>query len=191
MPQYNAVQLPDSICAFKKSETRKYRDAVCTMFRFKFQPIAGDGNCFFAAVSTAMAHFNEDAVVIPATDLRTRVVTWLVDSKVCTPHLTPYTTLHHLTPPYTTLHHLTPPYTTLLKDGKHKKHKEVAKECKKSMLDELSFDVVRSVGTKGATTLHKVYTVDDYLKESAVDRTWVQGTVLHTPPYTTANYLTL
>jgi hypothetical protein len=104
MAHYDAVGIPYSVCNLKRNETKKYRDAVCREWHLRFQPIAGDGNCFFESVSTAMAHFTPQ-LLIPATDLRHRIVEWLVAAKVRTPH--PYTTIfgqqlkpvHHLTPP--------------------------------------------------------------------------------------------
>ena len=106
MAHYDTVGLPYEICNLKKNETRKYRDAVCREWKLRFQPIAMDGNCFFESVSTAIAHFTPP-LLIPATDLRHRIVEWLVDCKVRT--LPPYTarrlrlTTQTRTPPYTTL----------------------------------------------------------------------------------------
>jgi hypothetical protein len=81
----------------KKTETKKYREAVCRLLECKFQQIDGDGNCFFAAISTCMAHFKENPLFISATELRASVVAWLVECEVCTPPLI------QLKPPYTTL----------------------------------------------------------------------------------------
>ena len=61
------------------------------------------------------------------------------------------------------------------------------------MIDELAYPLVQSVGNKGKTKLIDVKTIDAYVNNSAVDRTWVQGTYStrdRTPPYTTAHHLT-
>ena len=84
MTHYDANGLPWHICQYKKSETRRYRDAVCHLLQLKYEAIAPDGNCFFAAVSTCFADLN-DQLLISATDLRTDVVAWLVECKVRVP----------------------------------------------------------------------------------------------------------
>jgi hypothetical protein len=84
MTHYDATALPSNICQFKKSETRKYRDAVCKLFQCKYEAIAPDGNCFFGAVSACFAHLQEP-LTISATDLRAKVVAWLVECKVRVP----------------------------------------------------------------------------------------------------------
>ena len=81
---YDARDLPDHICHFKKNETRKYRDAVCKLLQCKYEAIAPDGNCFFAAVSACFEHL-QYPLTISATDLRARVVAWLVECKVRVP----------------------------------------------------------------------------------------------------------
>ncbi len=91
---YEASDLPMHVCNFKQNETKKYREAICSLFECKYEAVAMDGNCFFAAVSTCLAHF-KDPVRISAADLRARVVAWLVECKVRVP-INPYTTLHHL-----------------------------------------------------------------------------------------------
>ncbi len=94
---YEGVSLPEHICNFKKNETKKFRDAVCEFWGLQLIQTAKDGNCFFEAVSTAMAHF-EVPLDIPAKELRFRIGEWLGDCKVRYPHTPPslYTTLHHL-----------------------------------------------------------------------------------------------
>ena len=84
MTHFDATGLPYNICHFKKSESRKYRDAVCELLQCKYEAIAPDGNCFFAAVSTCFAHLN-DPLTISATDLRAEVVAWLVECEVGVP----------------------------------------------------------------------------------------------------------
>jgi hypothetical protein len=115
---------------------------------------------------------------------------------------TPSSTIHH----HTLHHHLrpitqshTPLYTSLLQDGLHG---DVGEACRITMLDELAYPLVQSVGNKGKTKLIAVNTLDAYVNNSAEDRTWVQGTcstvhlrtppyVQHrTPPYTTTHHLT-
>jgi len=81
---YDAIRLPDDICHFKKNETRKYRDAVCRFLQCKYEAIAPDGNCFFASVS-ACFELLQVPLTISATDLRARVVAWLVECKVRVP----------------------------------------------------------------------------------------------------------
>ena len=98
---YDARDLPDHICHFKKNETRKYRDAVCQLLQCKYEAIAPDGNCFFAAVAACFEHL-QDPLTISATDVRARVVAWLLECKVRVPplsHLEPHKPLHHLIPP--------------------------------------------------------------------------------------------
>ena len=84
MTHYTATGWPRYICDYKKSETRKYRDAVCLLLQCKFKSIAPNGNCFFAAVSTCFAHLN-DPLTISAMDLRAEVVAWLVECEVGVP----------------------------------------------------------------------------------------------------------
>ena len=107
MTQYAHLDLGPHMHNFKRNETRKYRDGVCRSLECKFAPIDPDGNCFFAAVSIAMAHFFDKPLSITAQDLRARVVAWLIDCKVRA--LPPTTTTHHHsdTPP-STIHHHTP-----------------------------------------------------------------------------------
>ena len=132
MTQYAHLDLGPHMHNFKRNETRKYRDGVCRSLECKFAPIDPDGNCFFAAVSIAMAHFFDKPLSITAQDLRARVVAWLIDCKVRA--LPPTTTTHHHsdTPPSTIHHHTplhhhlrpttqthTPLNTSLLQDGLH------------------------------------------------------------------------
>ena len=198
MTQYAMLELGPHMHKFKRHETKKYRDGVCLSLNCKFAPIDPDGNCFFAAVSTAMAHFYDQPLCITAQDCRARVVAWLIDCKVRA--LPPTTTTHHHsdTPPPTIHHHTplhhhlrpttqthTPLYTSLLQDGQHG---DVGEACRLSMIDELAYPLVRSVGNKGKTKLIDVNTIDAYVNNSAEDRTWVQGTYstvhLRTPPHT-------
>ena len=81
MTHYDATDLPVYICQFKMSETKKYRDAICHMLKLKYQAIAPDGNCFFAAVSACLIDLSEE-LTFSATDLRTNVVNWLMECKV-------------------------------------------------------------------------------------------------------------
>ena len=111
MTHYDATSWPRHICNYKKSETRKYRDAVCEFLNRKLRrdlqlkQVPMDGNCLFESVSTAIAHF-DGQLLISAEILRSRIVEWLVAAKVRTPH--PYTTIfgqqlkpiHHFTPHY-------------------------------------------------------------------------------------------
>lgn len=94
MTQYAQLDFGSHMHNFKRHETKKYRDGVCLSLSCKFAPIDPDGNCFFAAVSTAMAHFYDQPLSITALDLRARVVAWLIDCKV---RALPPT--HHHTPP--------------------------------------------------------------------------------------------
>jgi hypothetical protein len=104
MAMFDAADLPDDICKFKKNETKKYRDAVCEFFSLQLIKIDGDGNCFFGAISTAMAHFPVP-LDLSVKELRSRIVEWLEDCKVRM--LPPYTAMfcqqvkpvHHFTPP--------------------------------------------------------------------------------------------
>ena len=82
MTQYANLDLGSHMHNFKRNETKKYRDGVCLSLNCKFAPIDPDGNCFFAAVSIAMAHFYDKPLCITAQDLRARVVAWLIDCKV-------------------------------------------------------------------------------------------------------------
>jgi hypothetical protein len=165
---------------FKRHETKKYRDGVCLSLNCKFAPIDPDGNCFFAAVSTAMAHFYDQPLCITAQDCRARVVAWLNDCKVRA--LPPTTTTHHHsdTPPPTIHHHTplhhhlrpttqthTPLYTSLLQDGQHG---DVGEACRVSMIDELAYPLVQSVGNKGKTKLMDVNTIDNNLQDSVSDK---------------------
>ena len=117
-------------------------------------------------------------------------------------HYPPHTTTHHHsdTPPSTIHHHTplhhhlrpttqthTPLYTSLLQDGLHG---DVGEACRTSMLDELEYDLVRSVGKKGKTILIAVKTIDAYVNNSAEDRTWVQGTPKKFAPYTSVHHRT-
>ena len=84
MTHFDSIDLPRHICNYTKSETRKYRDAVCQLLQCNFKAVAPDGNCLFAAVSTCFAHLN-DPLTISATDLRAEVVAWLVECEVGVP----------------------------------------------------------------------------------------------------------
>jgi hypothetical protein len=66
--------------SFKKNETTKYRDAVCGSLHLKWEPVDGDGDCFFASVSKAMACLPKP-IAISAKDLRAKVVAWLEECK--------------------------------------------------------------------------------------------------------------
>jgi hypothetical protein len=96
MTHYEATGLPVYICKFKKSETKKYRDAICHLLKLKYEAIAPDGNCLFAAVSACLIDLSEE-LRFSATELRANVVAWLVECKVC--HHKPHKPVHHLTPP--------------------------------------------------------------------------------------------
>jgi hypothetical protein len=95
MAHFDARGLPSHICAFKKSETKKYREAVCQLLKCQTKAVAPDGNCFFAAVSTCLAHLPYP-LTISAQELRARVAAWLEECKVPINPINPYTTLHHL-----------------------------------------------------------------------------------------------
>ena len=82
MTHYEATDLPVYICKFKKSETKKYRDAICHLLKLKYEAIAPDGNCFFAAVSTCFKQFDDARLSLSAADLRSRVVAWLAECNV-------------------------------------------------------------------------------------------------------------
>ena len=82
MAHYDAPELPYYICNFKKNETRKYRDAVCNLWGLKYEAVAMDGNCFFAAVSTCFKQFDDARLSLSAADLRSRVVAWLAECNV-------------------------------------------------------------------------------------------------------------
>jgi hypothetical protein len=170
------LELGPHMHKFKRHETKKYRDGVCLSLNCKFAPIDPDGNCFFAAVSSAMAHFYDQPLCITAQDCRARVVAWLNDCKVRA--LRPTTTTHHHsdTPPSTIHHHTplhhhlrpttqthTPLYTSLLQDG-------VGEACRLSMIDELASPLVQSVGNKGKTKLMDINTIDNNLQDSVSDK---------------------
>ena len=61
---------------FKKKETVRYRDAVCDALRLRWVPMPGDGDSFFASVSTAMACMRKPMAVSPRV-LRTELCAWL------------------------------------------------------------------------------------------------------------------
>ena len=82
MAHYDAPELPYYICNFKKNETKKYRDAVCNLCGLKYEAVAMDGNCFFAAVSTCFKQFDDARLSLSAADLRSRVVAWLAECNV-------------------------------------------------------------------------------------------------------------
>ena len=54
LASYTTESLPISFRQFKKTEFKKYRDAVCGVLQLSFKPIEGKGNCFFESVSTLL-----------------------------------------------------------------------------------------------------------------------------------------
>ena len=53
MATYSTENLPPH--EYSASETKRYRDWVCSLFDLYFMPIGGDGNCFFESVTTLLA----------------------------------------------------------------------------------------------------------------------------------------
>jgi hypothetical protein len=47
--------LPPACHNFKRTEFKKYRDAVCRTFNLHFKAIGGNGNCFFDSVSNLLS----------------------------------------------------------------------------------------------------------------------------------------
>jgi hypothetical protein len=78
MATYSTENLPPH--EFNGSETKKYREWVCSLFDLYFMPIGGDGNCFFESVTTLLALVHNHLGKlhnIDATDLRRRCIEWL------------------------------------------------------------------------------------------------------------------
>jgi hypothetical protein len=67
---YNTESLPDEAKSkFKATETKKYRDYVCSHYKLRFVPVAGNGNCFFLSVAMLLD--------IDPGELRQELVEWL------------------------------------------------------------------------------------------------------------------
>ena len=67
---YNTESLPDEAKSkFKATETKKYRDYVCSHYKLRFVPVAGNGNCFFLSVAMLLD--------IDPIELRQQLVEWL------------------------------------------------------------------------------------------------------------------
>jgi len=78
MATYSTENLPPH--EFNGSETKKYREWVCSLFDLYFMPIGGDGNCFFESVTTllALVHNHLDKLHnLDASECRRRVIEWL------------------------------------------------------------------------------------------------------------------
>ena len=69
--------LPAHFAAFKKSESKKYRDAVCEFLHLRYLKIGGNGDCFFEAVSALLLLLR--GVTLDACDLRHCVCSFLLD----------------------------------------------------------------------------------------------------------------
>ena len=70
MSTYSTENLPPH--KYNASETKRYRDWVCSLFDLSFMPIGGDGNCFFESIATLLALGKLHN--IDATDLRRRCI---------------------------------------------------------------------------------------------------------------------
>ena len=67
---YNTESLPDEVKGkFTATETKKYRDYVCSHYKLRFVPVAGNGNCFFLSVAMLLD--------IDPIELRQQLVDWL------------------------------------------------------------------------------------------------------------------
>jgi hypothetical protein len=67
---YNTESLPAEVKGkFTANETKKYRDYVCSHYKLRFVPVAGNGNCFFLSVAMLL-HINP-------IELRQQLVDWL------------------------------------------------------------------------------------------------------------------
>ena len=77
---YGTENLPAVACQYSASETRRYRDCICTLFNLVYAPIDGDGDCFFASVAMLLALVpNAFGIthIITASRMRALVVEWL------------------------------------------------------------------------------------------------------------------
>ena len=67
---YNTESLPDEVKGkYTANETKKYRDYVCSHYKLRFVPVAGNGNCFFLSVAMLLD--------INPIELRQQLVEWL------------------------------------------------------------------------------------------------------------------
>jgi hypothetical protein len=67
---YNTESLPDEVKGkFTATETKRYRDYVCSHYKLRFVPVAGNGNCFFLSVAMLLD--------IDPIELRQQLVEWL------------------------------------------------------------------------------------------------------------------
>jgi hypothetical protein len=67
---YNTESLPAEVKGkFTANETKKYRDYVCSHYKLRFVPVAGNGNCFFLSVAMLLD--------IDPIELRQQLVDWL------------------------------------------------------------------------------------------------------------------
>ena len=76
---YGTEDLPDTVRTFKRTETRRYREAVCYAFNLHYKQIDGDGNCFFASCGAAFKHVHHVAGghEVPSRLMRNLCCTWL------------------------------------------------------------------------------------------------------------------
>jgi len=76
---YGTEPLPDTVRTFKRTETRRYRDAVCYAFNLHYKQIEGEGDCFFASCSAAFKYVHHVAGgnEVPSQLMRNLCCTWL------------------------------------------------------------------------------------------------------------------
>jgi hypothetical protein len=53
---YGVEDLPKEVYDFKRTMTKRYREAVCEHFNLQCKQIEGDGNCFFASCAAAFMY---------------------------------------------------------------------------------------------------------------------------------------
>ena len=76
---YGTEHLPDTVRTFKRTETRRYREAVCYAFNLHYKQIDGEGNCFFASCGAAFKYVHHVARghEIKSQEMRNLCCTWL------------------------------------------------------------------------------------------------------------------
>ena len=76
---YGTEHLPNTVRTFRKTEKRRYREAVCYAFNLHYKEIDGDGNCFFASCGAAFKHVHHVAGghEVPSRLMRNLCCTWL------------------------------------------------------------------------------------------------------------------
>lgn len=80
MMVYTTENLPEEAHKFSATETKRYRDCVCSIYNLHFKQIAGLGNCFFESVATLLPLVpGRSGVSLHPTVLRACVIKWLKD----------------------------------------------------------------------------------------------------------------